>query len=45
MMAGHETRIWEMRNTFRIIIGKPEARRPHGKCSDKWNDNIKMDLT
>jgi hypothetical protein len=32
------------RNACRILVGKPEGKRPIGRSSCKWVDNIKMDL-
>ena len=29
---------------YRILVGKPERRRPQGRPMHKWEDNIKMDL-
>jgi hypothetical protein len=34
----------EKRNTYRLLVGKPEGKRPLGKPRRKWVDNIKMDL-
>jgi hypothetical protein len=34
----------EMRNTYRILVGKPEGKRPLGRPRLRWVDNIKMDL-
>jgi hypothetical protein len=34
----------ETRNTYRILVGKPEGRRPLGRQRRRWVDNIKMDL-
>jgi hypothetical protein len=34
----------EKRNAYRILVGKPEAKRPLGKLRRGWVDNIKMDL-
>jgi hypothetical protein len=31
-------------NAYRILVGKPEGRRPLAKPSCRWVDNIKMDL-
>jgi hypothetical protein len=33
----------EKRNTYRILVGKPEEKRPLGKPRRRWMDNIKMD--
>jgi hypothetical protein len=34
----------EKRNTYRILVGKPEGRRPLGRPRRRWVDNIRMDL-
>jgi hypothetical protein len=34
----------EKRNTFRILVGKHEGKRPLGRPRHRWVDNIKMDL-
>jgi hypothetical protein len=34
----------EKRNAYRILVGKPEGRRPLGRPRLRWVDNIKMDL-
>jgi hypothetical protein len=34
----------EKRNVYRLLIGKPEGRRPLGRPRLRWLDNIKMDL-
>jgi hypothetical protein len=34
----------EERNAHKILVGKPEGKRPLGKSSRRWEDNIKMDL-
>jgi hypothetical protein len=42
--AGHVARMGEKRTAYRILVGKPEGRRPLGKLRRRWVDNIKMDL-
>jgi hypothetical protein len=42
--AGHVTRMGEMRNAYRMLVGKPEGKRPLGRSRCKWEDNIRMDL-
>jgi hypothetical protein len=42
--AGHVTRIGMKRNAYRILVGKPEGKRPLGRPIRKWVNNIKMDL-
>jgi hypothetical protein len=32
------------RDVFRVLVGKPEGKRPLGKHMRRWEDNIKMDL-
>jgi hypothetical protein len=32
------------RNAYRILVGKPEGKKPLGRPRRKWVDNIKMDL-
>jgi hypothetical protein len=34
----------EGRDVYRVLVGKPEGKRPLGKARHKWEDNIKMDL-
>jgi hypothetical protein len=34
----------ERRNTYRLLVGKPEGRRPLGRPRRSWVDNIRMDL-
>jgi hypothetical protein len=35
----------ESRGAYRVLVGKPEGRRPRGSPRRRWEDNIKMDLT
>jgi hypothetical protein len=42
--AGHVARMWEKTNVYRILVGKPEGKRPLGRSRRRWMDNIKMDL-
>jgi len=42
--AGHVARMWEKRGIYRVLVGKPEGKRPLGRPRHKWEDNIKMDL-
>jgi hypothetical protein len=37
-------RIGEKRNVYRILVGKPEGKRPLGRRRRGWMDNIKMDI-
>jgi hypothetical protein len=34
----------EKRNAYRILVGKPEEKRPQGRPRRRWVDNIKTDL-
>jgi hypothetical protein len=42
--AGHVARIREKRNTYRLLLGKPEGKSPQGRPRRRWLDNIRMDL-
>jgi hypothetical protein len=42
--AGHVARMGEKRNAYRLLVGKPEGRRPLGRERCRWLDNIWMDL-
>jgi hypothetical protein len=34
----------EKRNTYRLLMGKPERKRPPGRPRRRWVDNVRMDL-
>jgi len=34
----------ERRGLYRVLVGKLEGKRPHGRPRHRWEDNIKMDL-
>ena len=42
--AGHVARVEQSRNAYRVLVGKPESKRPLGRQRCRWEDNIKMDL-
>jgi hypothetical protein len=42
--TGHVARMGERRGAYRVLVGKPEARRPLGRPRRRWEDNIKKDL-
>jgi hypothetical protein len=42
--AGHVERMGETRNAYRILVGKPEGKRPLGRPRRRWVDNIKINL-
>ena len=41
---GHVARMGERRGVYRVLVGKPEGKRPLRRLRPKWEDNIKMDL-
>jgi hypothetical protein len=41
---GHVARMGEKRNVYRLLVRKPEGRRPVGRPRCRWLDNIRMDL-
>jgi len=42
--AGHVARMGEERWVYRILVGKPEGKRPLGRPRRRWVDNIRTDL-
>jgi hypothetical protein len=42
--AGHVARIGEERNVYRVLVGKPEGKRPLGRSRRRREDGISMDL-
>ena len=42
--AGHVAHIEQFRKVYRILLGKPEGKRPLRRPRHGWEDNIKMDL-
>jgi hypothetical protein len=42
--AGHVVRMGEKKNGYRILVGKPEGKRPLEILRHRWVNNIKMDL-
>jgi hypothetical protein len=42
--AGHMARMGEKRNVYRLLVRKPEGKRPLGRPRCMWMDNIKVDL-
>jgi hypothetical protein len=43
-LAGHVVRMGEKRNAYRILVGKPEEKRPLGRPRRRLVNNIKKDL-
>jgi hypothetical protein len=42
--AGHVAYMDEERGLYRVLVGKPEGKRPLGRPRRRWVDNIRMDL-
>jgi len=42
--AGHVTPMGEERGVYRVLVGKPEGKRPLGRPRHRWVNNIRMDL-
>jgi hypothetical protein len=42
--AGHVASMLEGRGVYRVLVGRPEGKRPVGRPRRRWEDNIKMDL-
>ena len=43
-MGGHVARMVKGRGVYRVLVEKPEGRRPLGRPRRRWEDNIRMDL-
>ena len=41
--AGHVARMGERRGVYRVLVVKPEGKRPLGRPSSRSEDNVKMD--
>ena len=42
--VGHVARIGARRGVYRVLVGKPEGKRPPGRPRRRWEDNINRDL-
>jgi len=42
--VGHMVRMGEGRGLYRVVVRKPEEKRPLGRPRRRWEDNIEMDL-
>jgi hypothetical protein len=42
--AGHVAGIGERKSAHRLLMGKNEGKRPHGRPRPRWEDNIRIDL-
>jgi hypothetical protein len=43
-LAGHAARIGEGRGLYKVLVGKPDEKRPLGRPKRRWGYNIKMDV-
>ena len=42
--VGHVARMGERRGVYRVLVGKPEGKRPISRPRRRWENNINMDL-
>jgi hypothetical protein len=42
--AGHEMRVGKRRGAYRVLVGRPDGKRPLGRIWCRWQDNIKEDV-
>jgi hypothetical protein len=42
--AGHVAHMWVRGGVYRVLVGRPEGKRPMGRPRRRWEDNIKMGL-
>jgi hypothetical protein len=42
--AGHVARMGDKRKVYKVLVGKPEGKRPLGRPRRRWEDGIRMDL-
>ena len=42
--AEHVARMGESRTLYRVLVGKPDGKRPLGRPRHRWEGNIKLDL-
>ena len=42
--AGHVARMGERKGVYRVLVGKPDGKRPLGRRRRRWEDNIQMDV-
>jgi hypothetical protein len=43
-LTGHVARMGDRRDAYRVLVGRPDGKRPLGKPRRRREDNIKMDL-
>jgi len=41
---GHVACMWERGGAYRVLVGRPEGKRPLGRTKVRWEDNIKMNF-
>ena len=44
LLSGHVARMGEERGMYRVLVGKPEGKRPLERPRRRWVDNIRIDL-
>jgi hypothetical protein len=42
--VGYEARMGEGRGVYRVLVGRPEGKRPLRRSRRRWDDKIKLDL-
>jgi len=42
--VGHVACVGERTGVYRVLLEKPEGKRPLGRSRHRWDDNIKMDI-
>jgi hypothetical protein len=42
--VGYVARLGEIKNAYKILVGKPEGNIPHGEPRNRWEDSIKIGL-
>ena len=42
--VGHVVSMGEGRGVYRVLVGKPEGKKPLGRPRNRWEDNIKMEV-
>jgi hypothetical protein len=42
--VGHVAHMRDGRGVYRVLVGKPEGKRPLGRPRSRWEDNVRMDL-
>jgi hypothetical protein len=43
-IGGEYSTMGDMRNVYKLLVRKPEGKRPLGRNRRRWEDNIRMDL-